>query len=76
MFSYDDIELSFEDDALDLIVNKAIEFSLGARGLRSICETIMIDAMYELNNDEKTLNITKEYAEAKFNENKKVISNS
>lgn len=48
LFKMDDIELSFADDALDFIVDKAIEFKLGARGLRSICETIMIDAMYEM----------------------------
>lgn len=44
----DGVELSFEDDVLDYIVDKAIEFKLGARGLRSICESIMIDTMFEL----------------------------
>jgi ATP-dependent Clp protease ATP-binding subunit ClpX len=47
LFEMDKIELEFEDDALDYIVDKAIEFKLGARGLRSICEVIMTDAMYE-----------------------------
>lgn len=48
LFALDSIELSFEEEALDYIVDKAIEFKLGARGLRSICEVIMIDAMFEL----------------------------
>ena len=42
------MELEFTDKALDLIVDKAIEYKLGARGLRSIVETIMVDAMYEV----------------------------
>lgn len=46
LFEIDEIELEFEDDVLDYIVDKALEFKLGARGLRSICETIMIDHMY------------------------------
>lgn len=54
LFKIDNIELTFEDSALDYIVEKAIEFKLGARGLRSICESIMIDAMFELpSSDEK-----------------------
>ncbi len=44
----DKVELEFTEDALDLIVDKAIEYKLGARGLRSIVETIMIDAMFEV----------------------------
>ena len=43
----DEVNLSFEDDALDYIVDKAIEFKLGARGLRSICEAVMVDAMFD-----------------------------
>jgi ATP-dependent Clp protease ATP-binding subunit ClpX len=43
----ENIKLTFDDDALDLIVTKAVEFKLGARGLRSICEAIMLDAMFE-----------------------------
>ena len=43
----DGVELTYTDDALDLIVDKAIEYKLGARGLRSIVETVMVDAMYE-----------------------------
>lgn len=48
LFSMDGIKLKFDDDVLDYIVDKAIEFKLGARGLRSIVETIMMDAMYDL----------------------------
>lgn len=48
MFAIDGVELEFTDDALDLIVDKAVEYKLGARGLRSIVETIMIDAMFEV----------------------------
>ncbi len=48
LFLLDGVELEFADDALDLIVDKAIEYKLGARGLRSIVETIMVDAMFEV----------------------------
>ena len=67
LFKMDNIELSFADGVLDFIVDKAIEFKLGARGLRSICETIMLDAMYEmpsLGKDELT--ITVDYASRKL----------
>ncbi|MEI7596057.1 MAG: ATP-dependent Clp protease ATP-binding subunit ClpX [Bacteroidota bacterium] len=64
MFKIDNIDLTFDDDALDLIVEKAMEYKLGARGLRSITEAIMLDAMYELpsNSKVKSFNVTKEYA--------------
>jgi ATP-dependent Clp protease ATP-binding subunit ClpX len=48
LFEPEGIQLKFDDNTLDFIVDKAIEFKLGARGLRSICETIMLDLMYEL----------------------------
>lgn len=48
LFLLDGVELEFTDDALDLIVDKAVEYKLGARGLRSIVETIMVDAMFEV----------------------------
>jgi ATP-dependent Clp protease ATP-binding subunit ClpX len=48
LFEYEQIELIIEDDALDFIVDKAIEFKLGGRGLRSICELVLTDAMYDL----------------------------
>jgi ATP-dependent Clp protease ATP-binding subunit ClpX len=47
LFSIDEIDLNFEDSVLEYIVDKAVEFKLGARGIRSICETIMIDTMFE-----------------------------
>lgn len=63
MFKLDGIKLKFEDEVLDFIVDKAIEFKLGARGLRSIVEHIMMDAMYEMpSTDKKSLTITLNYA--------------
>ena len=68
LFEMDGISLTYLDDALDYIVDKAIENKLGARGLRSICEVVMMDAMYELpSNGTKSLCITKKYAEEKIN---------
>ena len=67
LFRMDNIELTFTDEVLDYIVDKAIEFKLGARGLRSICETIMLDAMFEMpsaKTDEFT--ITTDYAKHKL----------
>ena len=67
LFEIDDVTLTFDDDVLDYIVEKAIEFKLGARGLRSIAETIMMDAMFDMpSSDEKTLHITRKYAEEKL----------
>lgn len=67
LFKLDDIELSFEEDALQFIVDKAVEFKLGARGLRSICESIMVDAMFESPSDGiKDLKINLEYAKMKL----------
>lgn len=67
LFMMDDIELEIEEGVLDFIVEKAIEFSLGARGLRSICEAILIDAMFELpSSDDKHMVVTREYAEDKL----------
>ncbi|POY37989.1 ATP-dependent Clp protease ATP-binding subunit ClpX [Solitalea longa] len=68
LFSYEGIKLSFENDVLEYIVDKAMEFKLGARGLRSICEAIMIDHMFELPsvNDVKELVISLDYAREKF----------
>lgn len=68
LFKIDGIDLQFDEEALQFIVDKAIEFKLGARGLRSICETIMNDAMfYSPSEKMDTLRITKEYAEEKLN---------
>jgi len=64
LFEMDDIKLSFDLEVLEYIVDKAIEFKLGARGLRSICEAIMVDVMYEIpSQDKKSVEITKEFAE-------------
>ena len=63
----DDIELTITDGALDFIVTKAIDYKLGARGLRSLCEEILTDAMFNLPSaEEKKLNVTKSYAEGKL----------
>lgn len=62
LFKMDGKELIFTDEALDLIVDKAVEYKLGARGLRSIVETIMVDAMYEAPSEKKTtFTVTPEY---------------
>ena len=67
LFSIDGIELSFDESALEYIVDKALEYKLGARGLRSICEAIMMDAMFELpSSDEKSVSINAEYAASKL----------
>ena len=67
LFEMDDIELQFTPGALDFIVEKALQFKLGARGLRSLCEAILNDAMFELPNTEiKNLKITKQYADQKL----------
>jgi ATP-dependent Clp protease ATP-binding subunit ClpX len=66
LFGIDNISLRFDDDALDFIVDKAVEFKLGARGLRSICEAIMMEVMFELpSTEESELTITSEYARSK-----------
>lgn len=68
LFEMDNIKLIFEDEALDMIVSKSIEFKLGARGLRSILEDIMTDAMFELpsKGNVKTLRINRAFIEEKF----------
>ena len=72
LFEMDGIKLTFDDAALDYIVDKAIEYRLGARGLRSICETIMMDSMYELpgQSDRKTLRITEAYVKSRLDNEK------
>lgn len=67
LFEMDDIEFTITDGALDFIVEKAIEYKLGARGLRSLCEEILTDAMFEMPTSKETkLNVTKTYAEDKI----------
>ncbi len=68
LFEMDDIEFDITDKALDYIVDKAVEYKLGARGLRSLCEAILTDAMFELpESGEDELTVDKEYAEDKLN---------
>ena len=67
LFEMDSIDFTITDGALDFIVEKAIVYKLGARGLRSLCEEILTDAMFELpSSNEKKLNVTKVYAEDKL----------
>ena len=67
LFEIDVIKLDFDDNALDYIVSKAIEFKLGARGLRSICESILIDDMFNMpGSNKKSLSINKKYIEGKL----------
>ncbi|MGN7204964.1 ATP-dependent Clp protease ATP-binding subunit ClpX [Pedobacter sp. SAFR-022] len=68
LFEYEGVKLVFDDEVLDFIVDKAMEYKLGARGLRSICEAIMLDAMFDIPSDTdiKELNISLDYAVEKF----------
>ncbi len=67
LFAMDNVTLTIKPEVLDFIVDKAVEFKLGARGLRAIAESIMIDAMYEIpSTDEKELVVDKAYAEEKL----------
>lgn len=64
LFALDGVKLTFQPEVLDFIVDKAVEYKLGARGLRSIVETIMMDAMFEIpSTKKKSLQVTLEYAE-------------
>ena len=67
MFELDGIKLTVEPEVLDLIVDTSIENKLGARGLRSICEAIMTDAMYEApSSNKKTFKLTLKYAKERL----------
>lgn len=67
LFAMDNIQLSFDEDVYEFVVDKALEFKLGARGLRSIVEAIMMDAMYSMPSEDKTeLHVTLEYAKEQF----------
>jgi ATP-dependent Clp protease ATP-binding subunit ClpX len=71
LFDLENIELSIEDDVYGFMVEKAMEYKLGARGLRSICESILTDAMYELPSQKvKTFVLTLDYAQKKFSKSK------
>ncbi len=68
LFELDEVRLEFEDAALDYIVDKAVEYKLGARGLRSICEAVMMDTMFEVpsESDRKEFTVTLDYAREKI----------
>ena len=69
LFKYDDIDIVFKSDALDFIVNKALEYKLGARGLRSICESILVDYMFESpGSGIKKITIDKNYVDSKLSD--------
>lgn len=72
LFEMDNVRLTFDKRVLDFIVEKAVEYKLGARGLRSITEAIMTDAMFELPSDEsiKEFKVTLSYAREKFSKSK------
>lgn len=71
IFELDGVKLTFDKNVFDFIVQKAIEYKLGARGLRSICEAILTDAMFEFpSGKRKKLTVTKEYAQRMFNKSK------
>ncbi len=71
LFELEGIQLSIEDDVLDFMVTKAVEYKLGARGLRSICESILTDAMFELpSSKENKFHLNLEYARKKFDNSK------
>ena len=72
LLAMEGVALKFEESALDFIVDKAVEYNLGARGLRSICEAIITDAMYELPSDDsiKELTIDEDYAKSQFDKSK------
>jgi len=70
LFAMDDVEFSISDEALDYVVDKALEYKLGARGLRSLCEAILTDAMYDLpSSDHKELTIDEDYAKNALDKN-------
>ncbi|WP_213520961.1 ATP-dependent Clp protease ATP-binding subunit ClpX [Nonlabens sp.] len=70
LFEMDHIDFSITDEALTFIVERAIEYKLGARGLRSLCEAILTDAMFDMpGSDENKLEVSKIYAESKLNKN-------
>ena len=71
LFELEGIQLSFDDDVFDFMVDKAVEFKLGARGLRSICESILTDSMFELPSAKETkFHLDLEYAQKKFDKSK------
>jgi len=71
LFEMEGIKLTVDEETLEFMVQKALEFKLGARGLRSICEHILTDAMFEMpGSNKKELQVTLEYATKKFDKSK------
>jgi len=71
LFELEGIKLKVDEGVLDFMVSKAMEYKLGARGLRSICENILTDAMFELpSSNEKQFHLTLDYAQHKFDNSK------
>ena len=67
LFAMDDIQLNMDKEVIDFIVDKAMEYKLGARGLRSICEAILLDGMFDLpTKKKKTFHVDVQYAKSKF----------
>ena len=70
LFAMDEVKFTIDDNALDYIVDKALEYKLGARGLRSLCEAILTDAMYDLpSSEEKELHVDVDYTRDALNKN-------
>ena len=71
LFELEGIKLHFDEESIDYIADKALEYKLGARGLRSLCEAILTDAMFELpsQSDIKEFKVDKIYVEDKLNKN-------
>jgi len=70
LFAMDDVDFTIDEEALDFIVEKALEYKLGARGLRSLCEAILTDAMYDLpSSNDKELHVTKDLAAQSLDKN-------
>jgi ATP-dependent Clp protease ATP-binding subunit ClpX len=70
LFAMDDVKFTIDNEALDYIVDKALEYKLGARGLRSLCEAILTDAMYDLpSSDDKELHVDKAFTQDTLNKN-------
>ncbi|NII23748.1 ATP-dependent Clp protease ATP-binding subunit ClpX [Pseudoflavitalea sp. X16] len=71
LFELENIQLNVDEDVLDFMVDKALEYKLGARGLRSICESILTDAMFEMpSSKQQTFHLTLDYAQKKFDKSK------
>jgi len=71
LFELEGIQMTVDDEVMDFLVEKALEYKLGARGLRSICENILTDAMFELpGSKEKQFHLTLEYARHRFDKSK------